>query len=120
MLETSALFSIDKVNKNGSYVRIVLNILPMTINRTAIIFSYSKEDSAEARRFLKNILGSRGDEQKLAVSCLIIKHIENFFIAPTHFSIWSEDKKAAIRKAFVDTLYDFKLELKKHSLYQLF
>lgn len=105
-IAVSALFSFDGVELNGDIVRCVLNVVPVSDDRTFVIFSYAKPDSQTARRNLRPILLRKGEQQKYELSKLIIANIENFVIAPEWFDIWSEQKLKTVHDAFVSTLFD--------------
>jgi hypothetical protein len=104
VLAVSSLFSLDRILKVDDMVRIVLNIVPVSINRTYAVFSYTKNDAGKARAAVDRVLLSHGDHQKFELSKLILSSIENFLISPSHFESWTDSKRERIRMAFATTI----------------
>jgi hypothetical protein len=103
-LAVSSLFSLDEVVKeDGDITRVVLNVMPVSATCTLAIFSYTSEDQRKAKAMLERILVSQGEYQKYELSKLILGHIENFLVAPSHFATWGDEKKSRIRSAFKKT-----------------
>jgi hypothetical protein len=86
-IAVSSLFSLDEILKDDDIVRIVLNVLPITAQETLAIFSYTQEDYGKARAMLDRAMSARGEHQKYELSKLILTRIENFLIAPKHFTV---------------------------------
>jgi hypothetical protein len=100
----SSLFSLDEVVKeDGDIVRVVLNVMPVSATRALAIFSYTREDQRKAKASLERILTSTGEYQKYELSKLVLGHIENFIVSPSHFATWSDDKKSRIKTTFTNT-----------------
>ncbi len=105
-LAVSALFSIHEIEMNGYIPRVVLNVIPIDTRETAVILSYTSKDRRRSKNFLEPILKAKGEEQKLAISRLVIGRVENFVLAPTFFNTWSEKRRQAVTDAFEATLYE--------------
>lgn len=100
----SALFSLDEFSRNAGVARCVVNVFPTSAETTIVVFSYTKSDKKIVLQALSKVLEAEGDLQKYELSKLIVERVENFFISPTFFDLWSLSKQAAIKEAFVQTL----------------
>lgn len=117
-IAVSSLFSFDCVLSNCR-TYIVLNVFPTTTNETAVVFSYLPTDADRVRQFLKEILKQTGERQMRALSSLIIRYVENFFISPQLYNSWNKEKVKDIEDAFDKTLFS-KGELPNEMDYTLF
>mgnify|MGYP000545479403 CR=1 FL=1 len=106
VLAVSSLFSFPKSEKEGDIGRCTLNVFPITEDQTVVIFSHTKPETKAAWRALKTILTTKKDKQKLELSKLIIRYVENFVLSPSHYDNWNEEKKKKIHSLFVRTLFD--------------
>jgi len=86
--------------------RCVLNVFPISTNQTIVVFSHTKPDTRPAWRELKPIMKAKEDGQKLELSKMIIRYVENFVLSPTFFDGWSAEKKEKIKGTFVATIFD--------------
>lgn len=102
----SCLFSLDEVMKEEDVVRAILNVVPISENETAVIFSYSKADAGRARLALDRIISAQGAQQKYELSKLLIERTENFALSPAFAHGWSVEKLAVIKQAFIDTMFE--------------
>lgn len=104
-IAVSAMFSLDELVKNGEdVVRVSLNVVPLSYDQTAVVFSYTSEDRPSAQAALSRVLTSAGAYQRYELSREIVGRVENFLIAPAHFATWSEKKVKIIKEAFVATI----------------
>lgn len=112
-----ALFSVDHQMIDGDYLRIVLNVLPVTKNQTYVILSYREKDSTRGRTALDRVINSRGEHQKYELSRFILNNCDNFVICPTYFDSWSDKKKTAIREYYIKTILEGDLNYESPELY---
>ena len=112
-----SLFSIDHQTKNGDFVRIALNVLPQSSERSVVVFGYLPEDADLVRPFLRPILTSEKHYQKYVLSKLILNNCENFVVSPATYDDWPQEKRNAIRDYFVSTLLHGNLEAENEHLY---
>jgi hypothetical protein len=113
----SSLSSIDGLSRNGDYVRVSLNVLPLSRNKSIAAFSYLPVDVALVRAGLNSILASEGFYQKYLLSKFILNNCENFIVSPAYFDRWTPDKKKAVTEYFMKTLFEGSLETEDVHLY---
>lgn len=104
VLAAASFFPIDNRFPKDSKARIALNVIPISQDETAVIFSYPKEQSGPSRRHIANVMLKKGDDQLLALSTLMLDTTENFFIRPSHVAGWSDEKRSFIEKAYLSTV----------------
>ncbi|MCR6502506.1 hypothetical protein MUO32_26105 [Shinella sp. CPCC 101442] len=118
-LASSSFFPTDENPHNKKAVRIALNMIPLSVDETAVIFSYPKVHSGPARKHIAPVMMKSGEDQLLALSTLALDTTENFFIRPSHVDSWSDEKKAFIQEAYFSTVKDGAF-LKPHANLMLF
>ncbi|WP_430399001.1 hypothetical protein [Ferrovibrio sp.] len=102
-IAVSSLFSLDY--KGISSVRIILNVFPVSSEKTVAIFSFPKAERVKSRYVLSDIFSAKDQSRiKLLLSVMIIRNIENFIVRPTYYEEWSDEKKQKIIDAFIHTL----------------
>lgn len=77
-----------------------LNVVPISDNQTLVVFSYPGDQSSKVRKFLSPIFTKSGTNRELEISRFIIHCTENFFLSPTVYAAWSEEKISRIKKDF--------------------
>jgi hypothetical protein len=102
----SCLFSLDEVMGDEDVVRAILNVVPLTESETVVIFSYSQPDASRARLALDRVISAEGFQQKYELSKLLLERTENFALSPVLVQSWDADKIAAIKHAFVSTMFE--------------
>ena len=112
-----SLFSIDGVSRDGDWVRVALNVLPINVYESIAVFSYLPEDSALARSTLSPILSSNSHYQKYLLSKLILNNCENFVVSPAYYEKWNAKKKDVVIDYFKRTLLTGNLEAENEYLY---
>ena len=112
-----ALFSVDNHTANDDTLRIALNILPISKTKTYIVISYRKSDSNHAQAALDRVLISNGFHQRYELSKFVLNNCENFVMSPRYVDSWSDEKKKAIKKYFIDTLLEGDMEFQSPELY---
>lgn len=100
-----ALFAVDDQIKDDDHLRVAINVLPVTKEKTFVILSYREKDSSHARTALSRVIDSKGCHQQYEISKLILNNCENFVICPTYFDSWSDTKKNAIRDYYIKTIF---------------
>jgi hypothetical protein len=106
VLAASCLFSLDEIQIGDDCARVVLNVLPVSCEKTVAIFSFAKKDAGKARLALDRTLTSTGFLQKYEISKLLLERTENFAVSPCHVASWSAEKLEAITAAFQETLFE--------------
>lgn len=112
-----SLFSVDNHYIDDDYLRVTLNVLPVTKNKTYIVLSYREKDADHARAALDRVINSTGVHQKYELSRLVLNHCENFVISPSYLDTWSEKKKETIKDYFIKTIFKGDLEYESPELY---
>jgi len=102
-IAVSSLFTVEGVTHDDDTVRIALNVLPLTCDRTVALFSYHKTDSSLGRAALGRILTAQGEYQKYELSKLIVRKMSNFYVSPDHYATWGLEKRNRIREEFTIT-----------------
>lgn len=108
VLAVSSLFSFE-TSSGDETKRCVLNVVPLTSTSTVAIFSYARRDTASARTRLARVLTSNAAYQRYELSRLILEHVENFVLKPSHVEQWSQMRQAKIIAAFKANLMDGKV-----------
>ncbi|WP_428246448.1 hypothetical protein [Ferrovibrio sp.] len=102
-IAVSSLFSLDY--KGIGSVRIILNVFPVSLEKTVAIFSFPKAERVKSRYVLSGIFSAKDQSRiKLLLSVMIIRNIENFIVRPSYYEEWSDEKKRKIIDAFIHTL----------------
>ncbi|AMS45544.1 hypothetical protein [Aminobacter aminovorans] len=104
VLASSSFFSVDDRLWGKRFAGVTLNVIPTSVTETAVIVSYPKEQSGQARRYVAPVFLKRGDERLVALSHMIVDRAENFFVSPAHLEGWPVDKRTQIEEAFVGTV----------------
>ena len=92
----SQLFSADSVAFGDDVLRIILNIMPVSNDRTIVIFSATEKEFMLAKEYLSRCLDGNEHFRKYEISKMVIRNCENFFVNPKHFARWSENKKKTV------------------------
>ncbi|MBC7767423.1 MAG: hypothetical protein H7124_01410 [Phycisphaerales bacterium] len=106
VLAVSSMFSFLESADPENPPRCVLNVAPLTSTQTAVILSYAPHDAARVRSLLDRVLASQGHYQRYELSRLILEHVENFVLKPSHVDQWSAARQAKIMAAFEANLMD--------------
>jgi hypothetical protein len=103
-IAASSFFDLLTSNERGERPRITLNVFPTSVSETVALFSYTSEDETQATEHLRGLTEAKGEYQKYLLSRLILSNCENFVIAPEAFDMWSEERKNAICKFYIETV----------------
>jgi hypothetical protein len=95
---------------------VALTVLPISNIRTASVITYTRSDSAPARKELSRLLKSTGQMQRYELSRRVLNHSENFILSPTFYNSWGRDKVEAVRRYFLATLFENDLESESEHL----
>jgi len=102
----SSLFSMDSMqNKRDEVVKACINVIPLSVDRTMVLFSYHEDDAEQSRDYLVAMLKRNDSDRKYQISKLILNHCENFVIAPGYYDEWSSSKRAILLNYFIRTAY---------------
>lgn len=113
-----SLFRIDGIlSSEGEQIWTSLNVLPVSAKASLVVFTHSREHASFARAGLDEVLTSSGPYQRYLLSKLVLNSCENFVVAPDHFDTWSDQKRAAIRGYFADTLLSNDLSAEDERLF---
>ncbi|KUM24417.1 hypothetical protein AU467_30305 [Mesorhizobium loti] len=104
VLASSSFFSVDDRQWGKRFAGVTLNVIPTSATETAVIVSYPKEQSGQARRYVAPVFLKGGDERLLALSHMIVDRAENFFVSPAHLEGWPAAKRKQIEESFVGTV----------------
>jgi hypothetical protein len=106
----NSVYSVDDVDVRDSWLRIHLNVLPISESKTVVVFSYLKEDSKKALRHLAPVLSSRDTADRLTLSQFILDGCGNTVFRPSFVHAWSSAKRNAILKYFYDSVWKPQLD----------
>jgi hypothetical protein len=112
-----SLLSLDGLFQNDDWIRVALNVVPLSKAESAAIFSYLPHDAELVRSGLDRIFTSEGSYQKYLLSKLILNNCENFVVSPSYYDQWSTEKRRAVTDYFVQTLVVGKLEVENPNFY---
>jgi len=105
-IAVSSMFSLNVLKKNEpAWITCILNVFPTSEDKTVVVFSFSKDESSEARKTLRHVLAAPDAKKSYELSKLIITNCSNFVLSPKFFSSWGEDKKNAVTDAFKETMF---------------
>ena len=96
---------------------VTLNVLPVTQDRTAVIFSFIAEQKSEAEAAFGYIWSSRGEYQQYELSKLILRKAQNVAIAPDFFDTFTKQRKDAVHLYFVRNMAGQSFDLEDPGLY---
>lgn len=116
-IAVSSLFGLGHLPTGEDWLRIALNVVPVSETETAAVFSYRANDAPHARTRLQRILGAEGDYQKYELSKLILNNCENFVLAPNYIDQWNPEKRNAVTQFFIQTMFEDGLENESEHFY---
>lgn len=106
VIAASSYFSVQDGRPGNVLPAVILNVVPLAEEKTAVIFSYAREHSSKARKYLAPIMLEQDAARKrLMLSHLIVNRAENFFVTPSVVAAWTPEKRAFIEQAFVSNLF---------------
>jgi hypothetical protein len=117
ILAVCSLYAADDVRRNDDWVRVALNVLPLTETESVAVFTYLAQDASLARASLAGVLNSTSFSQKYLLSKQILNSCENFVVAPDHFDTWTPERVNAIVGFFSETLFEGNLSAEDERLY---
>lgn len=100
VIAVSSLFSFLDLPGPEDFARCVLNVVPLSETRTVVVFSYVAANAAPVRARLDTVLRATGLHQRYEISRLILEHIENFVLKPSHVDGWGKPRSDKIIRAF--------------------
>lgn len=112
-----SLFSLDNVRREDDWLRVALNVVPISQTVSLAVFSYLLEDAPLARAALHSILNSVDHYQKYTLSRLVLNNCENFVISPAYYDTWSPAKRQFVTEYFIRTLKIGDLGVESEHLY---
>jgi hypothetical protein len=104
MLASSSFFSVDMKRWGDPFAAAILNIVPLSENSTAVVFSYHKDHSGKVRRYIAPVMLAKGSERKFQLSLLLLRDADNFFMSPSVVNAWSKERRGHIETAFASTI----------------
>ena len=99
----NSVYSVDDVDVGDSWLRVHLNVLPISQSETVVVFSYVKDASKKALRHLAPVLSSLDTADRLKLSQFIIDGCGNTVFRPSFVHSWSRTKHDAVLKYFLDS-----------------
>ena len=106
----NAVYSVDNVDVGDSWLRMHLNVLPISQSETVVVFSYLKEASKKALRHLTPVLSSRDAADRLKLSQFILDGGGNTVFRPSFVQAWSSTKRDAVLTYFHDSVWTPQLD----------
>jgi hypothetical protein len=101
----NAVYSVDDVADGDTWLRIHLNVLPISQSETVVVFSYLKDVSKKALRHLAPVLSSRDAINRLKLSQFILDGCGNTVFRPSFVNSWSSNKRDEVLKYFYDSAW---------------
>jgi hypothetical protein len=101
----NAVYSVDNVDVGDSWLRIHLNVLPVSQSETVVVFSYLKDASKKALRHLQPVLSNRDAAGRLKLSQFILDGCGNTVFRPSFVHAWSSTKRNAVLAYFHDSVW---------------
>jgi len=99
VLAASAFFSVD-FSTDGDIIGPMLNVVPLSENRSVAVISCPAWQMFEVRRALCDLFDADEKTLKYELAKLIIQRVENFVLSPAHVEKWSDGKKARVLREF--------------------
>lgn len=112
-----SLFSLDNIQREDDWLRVALNVVPVSQTDSFAVFSYLPEDAPLARASLHSILNSTDHYQKYALSRLVLNNCENFVISPAYYDTWTPAKRQFVAEYFISTVKTGNLDVESEHLY---
>ncbi|PKO01271.1 MAG: hypothetical protein CVU42_00230 [Chloroflexi bacterium HGW-Chloroflexi-4] len=106
----NSVYSVDDVNVGDSWLRVHLNVLPISQSETVVVFSYVKDASKKALHHLAPVLSSQDGSDRLKLSQFIIDGCGNTVFRPSFVHSWSHTKHDAVLKYFLDSAWKPQLD----------
>jgi hypothetical protein len=117
-LAASTLFSTDNTDESEKHIQcIALNVLPVSSEKTLVVISWLPRDTEWVQQKFQDLLNSEGHYGKYILSKTILNYSENFVLSPSYFDEWSNEKRDAIQRYYVDTLIQSDIGRENEHLY---
>lgn len=101
----NSVYSVDDVAVGDSWLRMHLNVLPISQSETVVMFSYMKDVSKKALRHLAPVLTSRDTANRLKLSQFILDGCGNVVFRPSFVNAWSSAKRDTVLTYFHDSVW---------------
>ena len=101
----NAVYSVDDVNVGDSWLRMHLNVLPVSQRETVVVFSYLTEASKKALRHLSPVLSTRDTGCRAKLSQFIVDGCGNTVFRPSFVYGWSAAKRTAVLEYFHESVW---------------
>lgn len=101
----NSVYSVDHVAVGDSWLRMHLNVLPISQSETVVVFSYLKDVSKKALRHLAPVLSSRDTANRLKLSQFILDGCGNTVFRSSFINSWSNTKRDAVLTYFHDSAW---------------
>lgn len=95
VLACSSLFSTG-FTSDDDIVGPILNVVPVSTEKTVAVLSCPTEQWTEIRRSLSNVFDADETTLKHELAKLILENVENFALSPAHYAKWSDDRKTRV------------------------
>lgn len=116
-IAVNAMFSTDlwsEVYDGPAFA--ILNIFPSN-GKTAVVFSYLKQNRAQIHDAFITILNSNGRYREYELSKLILRKCENFVISPHLFNQFGKKQKDAIANYYERNIAGHSYDVEDHCLF---
>jgi hypothetical protein len=101
----SALYSVDDVTFEDSWLRMHMNVLPVSDYETVAIFSYLREAGRFARRHLRPVLTKRVEEIPHHLSQFLLDGCGKLMLRTSYVDSWSQEKADVVLEYFMRTVW---------------
>lgn len=99
----NSVYSVDDVAVGMDWMRIHLNVLPVSEDETVVVFSYLTEASKKALRHLRPVLSTKDFDARARLSQFIADGCGNLVFRPSFISGWTHARKEAFLTYFHQT-----------------
>ncbi|MDZ4063323.1 MAG: hypothetical protein U1E22_01535 [Coriobacteriia bacterium] len=106
----NSVYSVDDVDVGSSFLRMHLNVLPVSERETVVVFSYVKEASKKALRHLAPVLSTRDARDRARLSQFIVDGCGNTVFRPSFVASWSQAKRDSLLEYFHESVWEPQLD----------
>jgi hypothetical protein len=116
-IAVNSMFSTDLWSEEfDSPAFVTLNVFPSN-GKTAVVFSYLKQNRAHIHQAFMHILNANGHYREYELSKLILRKCENLVISPFLYDQFSEKQKSTIAKYFERNVAGHSYDMEDHHLF---
>jgi hypothetical protein len=98
------MFVPDALGETDEAMHLTVNVIPLTAQRTIVVFSCMAPEYDYLRQHLSRCLTGDIFSRKYEISKLLLMKCENICISPKYFKSWSDKKKQSILKFYGENI----------------